>query len=596
MNERVEADRRLILEAQEKGGLTKLRAYTRLSGPGWLQSAITLGGGSLSGALFLGVLGGTDMLWLQMLAIIMGVVMLSAISHVTLSTGKRPFPLINKHINPALGWGWLLATITANMIWCMPQFGLCFEALEKNLIGFGNTDAYKLAVANGDKMYAYKISISAMFLTLAGFLVYLSSKKGQAARVFDWTLKIMVAIVVLAFFGVVITLTIKGSLEWGAILSGFIPDFSQWTSPAGASAEKIRGFSQEVADFWSARVVQTQRDVMIGAAATAVGINMTFLLPYSMLARGWDKPFRGLARFDLSTGMAIPYVLVTSCVVIAAGAMFNGKMDASFGSTEISQMKQSELYGEASKHLMERLETLNPNVAELTDVQREFLMADLPLAEKEVAASLVKRNAFQLSRSLAPLLGDATANTIFGIGVLGMGFSSIIILMLINGYAFCEMLGKPQGGVPHIVGCLVAGLVGACWWLFWDGDAKMWLAILVSAFGMMLLPIAYVTFMLMMNSTKILGDDKPRGGNRVCWNILMGISVLGAIAAALTAIMDKASHPIAGPVVIGVGVILLVAIAVGFFLVRRLKGDGDDGDDGDDGETGVFEYVEPEAE
>ena len=219
MNERVEADRRLILEAQEKGGLTKLRAYTRLSGPGWLQSAITLGGGSLSGALFLGVLGGTDMLWLQMLAIIMGVVMLSAISHVTLSTGKRPFPLINKHINPALGWGWLLATITANMIWCMPQFGLCFEALEKNLIGFGNTDAYKLAVANGDKMYAYKIGISAMFLTLAGFLVYLSSKKGQAARVFDWTLKIMVAIVVLAFFGVVITLTIKGSLEWGAILS-----------------------------------------------------------------------------------------------------------------------------------------------------------------------------------------------------------------------------------------------------------------------------------------------------------------------------------------------------------------------------------------
>jgi len=590
MNERVEADRRLILEAQDKGGLAKLGTYTRLSGPGWLQSAITLGGGSLSGALFLGVLGGTDMLWLQLMAIIMGVVMLSAISHVTLSTGKRPFPLINQHINPALGWAWLLATITANMIWCMPQFGLCFEALEKNLIGFGNTDAYKLAVAGGDKMYAYKIGISAIFFSLAGVLVYLSSKKGQAAKVFDWTLKIMVAIVVLSFFGVVVTLTLKGKLEWGAILSGFIPDFSQWTSPAGASAEKIAGFSQEIADFWSARVVQTQRDVMIGAAATAVGINMTFLLPYSMLARGWDKPFRGLARFDLSTGMAIPYVLVTSCVVIAAGAMFNGQMDESFGSTEISQMKQSSLYGNGSKHLLARLETLNPNVAELTDVQKDALIAALPREEKEVAASLVKRNAFQLSRSLAPLLGDATANTIFGIGVLGMGFSSIIILMLINGYAFCEMLGKPQGGMPHIVGCLVAGLVGACWWLFWDGDAKMWLAILVSAFGMMLLPIAYVTFMLMMNSTKILGDDKPRGGNRVCWNILMGISVLGALAAALTAILDKASHSIAGPVVIGVGVILLVAIAVGFFLVRRLKGDGDDG------ETGDFEYVEPETE
>jgi Mn2+/Fe2+ NRAMP family transporter len=205
--------------------------------------------------------------------------------------------------------------------------------------------------------------------------------------------------------------------------------------------------------------------------------------------------------------------------------------------------------------------------------QQEALIAAMPRKEKEVAASLVKRNAFQLSKSLAPLLGDATANTIFGIGVLGMGFSSIIILMLINGYAFCEMLGKPQGGLPHIVGCLVAGLVGACWWLFWDGDAKMWLAILVSAFGMMLLPIAYVTFMLMMNSTKILGDDKPRGGNRVCWNILMGVSVLGALAAALTAILDKASHPIAGPVVILVGVVFLGMIVVGFVLKSRSQGD-----------------------
>ena len=64
----------------------------RLSGPGWLQSAITLGGGSLIGALFLGVLGGTNLIWLQLVAIIMGVVMLSAISYVTLSTGGKASP------------------------------------------------------------------------------------------------------------------------------------------------------------------------------------------------------------------------------------------------------------------------------------------------------------------------------------------------------------------------------------------------------------------------------------------------------------------------------------------------------------------------
>ena len=568
--DRIAQEREMLLSVESQGLGGKLGVYTRLSGPGWLQSAITLGGGSLSGALFLGVLGGTDMLWLQLVAIIMGVVMLSAISYVTLSTGKRPFPLINEHINPALGWGWLLATITANMIWCMPQFGLCFEALEKNLIGFGNTPEYEAAVANGDKMYGYKITISVVFFALAGFLVYLNSQRGLAAKIFDVALKVMVGIVVISFFGVVIVLSLKGELAWGSILTGFIPDLSQWTSPAGAVAGNISGMSENVAEFWSARVVEAQRDVMIGAAATAVGINMTFLLPYSMLARGWDKPFRGLARFDLSTGMAIPYVLVTSCVVIAAGTMFNGKMnDDDFGSVDVAVMKKSKLYKDGSGHLIARLEATDESVKDLTDEEKEARIAGLPKAEKEVAASLVKRNAFQLSESLAPLLGGTMANTIFGIGVLGMGFSSIIILMLINGYAFCEMLGKQQGGTPHIVGCLLAGLVGASWWLFWDGDAKMWLAILVSSFGMMLLPIAYVTFMLMMNSTKILGDDKPTGSSLTWWNILMGVSVLGAIAAAVTAIAGKASHPVAGPVVITVGVILITLVLAGFLFEPR---------------------------
>jgi len=559
-DQQIQRNREMILTAKKKGTGATIGAYTKLSGPGWLQSAITLGGGSLSGALFLGVLGGTDMLWLQLVAIIMGVIMLSAISYVTLSTGKRPFPLINEHINPALGWGWLLATITANMIWCMPQFALCFEALEKNLIGFGNADQYKDAVAAGDKMYGYKIGISLVLLVIAGGMVYLSSQPGLAAKAFDWALKIMVAIVVLAFFGVVTILGTSGALDWGSILSGFIPDLSQWTQPAGRIAEFVDKLAPDVGNFWSERVVRSQRDVMIGAAATAVGINMTFLLPYSMLSRGWDKTFRGLARFDLSTGMAIPYVLVTSCVVIAAGSMFHGEMDEQLGSGDIAVMKQSPLYGKASQSLIARLEALDETTKELTLEEKEVMIAGLPNAEKRIAASLVKRNAFQLSKSLAPLLGERRANLVFGIGVLGMGFSSIIILMLINGYAFCEMLGKKQGGRLHVVGCLIAGAVGASWWLVWDGDAKMWLAILVSAFGMMLLPIAYTTFMLMMNSTKILGAEKPRGKSLLIWNVLMGFSVLGAIAAAVTAIYDKASHPIAGKVVISVGVIFLAAI------------------------------------
>ncbi|MDP7014266.1 MAG: divalent metal cation transporter [Pirellulaceae bacterium] len=560
-NPQVEAERELLQNAQQQGTAATVVAYTRLSGPGWLQSAITLGGGSLSGALFLGVLGGSDMLWLQLVAIIMGVVMLSAISYVTLSTGERPFQSINKHINPALGWGWLLATMTANMIWCMPQFGLCYEALEKNLIGFGNTPAYQDAVADGAKMYPLKIGISAFLLVLAGGLVYLNSQQGKAAKIFDWALKLMVGVVVISFFGVVIIMTSKGELDWGSILGGFVPDLTQWTQPAGKIAGLVDGLSPQVDEFWSGLVVKSQRGVMIAAAATAVGINMTFLLPYSMLARGWDRPFRGLARFDLSTGMAIPYVLVTSCVVIAAGAMFHGDIDDKFASNDPAVMQQSPLYKGAEKNLLERI-ALNENTETLTAAAKASRIAALPEAEKRIAASLVKRNAFQLSASLSPLLGETTANVVFGIGVLGMGFSSIIILMLINGYALCEMLGRPQGGAPHVIGCLIAGVVGASWWLVWDGDAKMWLAILVSSFGMMLLPIAYITFFMMMNSAKLLGDDRPRGGARVVWNVLMLISVLGAVGAAATAVIDKASHKTAGPVVIGIGVLFVVSVII----------------------------------
>src|SRR5690606_41101330 len=49
---------------------------------------------------------------------------------------------------------------------------------------------------------------------------------------------------------------------------------------------------------------------------------MTFLLPYSLLAKRWGKPHRGLAIYDLSIGLFIPFLLATSCLIIAAAAQF----------------------------------------------------------------------------------------------------------------------------------------------------------------------------------------------------------------------------------------------------------------------------------
>ncbi|MBX3422485.1 MAG: divalent metal cation transporter [Pirellulaceae bacterium] len=553
----IDHNRHQLVSAQKHGPLATLGVYVRLSGPGWLQSAITLGGGSLAGALFLGALGGTHLLWLQLVAITMGVIMLSAISYVTLSTGQRPFPAIAQHINPVLAWGWLIATMMANMIWCMPQFSLCYASLNENLVGSAMSDSF-----------ANKLWVSAVLLVVCYGVVHMSLKGGLGRKLFDLVLKALVGMIVICFFGVVVLLVSQGTMQWQSILSGFVPDLTAMFRPIGKLAELVGHLSPSHAEFWSARIVKEQRAVMIGAAATAVGINMTFLLPYSMLTRGWDKPFRGLARFDLATGMAIPYLIVTSCVVIASAATFHGQeLDDKLASSQPDVMVSSPMFKSVEKSLAARIshEVGSEAYANLSRDQQLAAMATLDTTEKQIALTLVQRDAFQLSKSLSPLLGEKLASIIFGLGAFGMGVSTIIILMLINGYALCEAFDHPQGTQPTFtIGCLLAGVSGASWPQVWDGPSKLWLAILASSFCMLLLPIAYITFMMMMNSRSLLKEEKPVGASMWIWNILMAASVLGAIAAATTVLIDKSSDPTAGTVVLAVTAGFIVAVLIGF--------------------------------
>ena len=55
-----ERELEVLRSVADKGAGAKIAAYSKLCGPGWLQSAITLGGGSLASALYLGVVGGPE--------------------------------------------------------------------------------------------------------------------------------------------------------------------------------------------------------------------------------------------------------------------------------------------------------------------------------------------------------------------------------------------------------------------------------------------------------------------------------------------------------------------------------------------------------
>ena len=52
-NTEIDRERQLLLDAKQKGSWATFKSYIKLSGPGWLQSGITLGGGSLSSSLYL---------------------------------------------------------------------------------------------------------------------------------------------------------------------------------------------------------------------------------------------------------------------------------------------------------------------------------------------------------------------------------------------------------------------------------------------------------------------------------------------------------------------------------------------------------------
>ena len=556
-NSQVERDRAMINEARAQGTPSLFWAFTKLSGPGWLQSAITLGGGSLAGSLYLGIYGGYGLMWMQPLAMILGVIMLSAIGYVALSTGERPFRAINTHVSPVLGWGWALATLMANFVWCMPQFALGYAALSQNL--------FPEYLGEMDDQQAKLICAVGLFV-VAGIVTWFYDSGGWGIKLFEIILKVMVGLIVICFFGVVIKMTLQGSLNWGEIFAGFIPDLSLLSRPADSFGD-VLSRTGDFTDFWSQKIVDEQQSVMIAAVATAVGINMTFLLPYSMLAKGWDRDFRGLAIFDLSTGLIVPFVIATGCVVIASASQFHAKPAAG-----LVEMYSDSAETEPAENLIKGYNGLLDSRLEKELGEKEFKTLEgdsldeargsLPTADRELAAMLVKRDAFNLANSLKEIAGEGMAQKVFGAGVLGMAISTIIVLMLINGFTFCEMIGVPPEGNMRRLGAFMPAFVGFLGPFFWS-QASAWLAVPTSNFGAVLLPIAYWTFFFMMNSKSLLGENMPTGIARLRWNVLM---LIAAGLATFTSLYRVYYSPFKIP-----GIIILVVFIIAAFASAASK-------------------------
>lgn len=506
-----EKETQLLSEAADSGFFGKFSIYFRMSGPGWVQAAVTLGGGSLVGALYLGVIGGYQFMWLQPLAMLCGIIMLAAISHVTLSSKDRPFVAAKKNVSPTLAWGWLIATMIANIVFCSAQFALGTDAAQNNL----------------GILPKLPYAVTALFAIGALTLLWLSRQKGKASKIIDHVLKGLVALVVLAFMGVVIVLAAKGGVNWGALFSGLVPDFSALFKPASTYAGAISA-TGENSDFWTSFIANNQRNVIIGAFGSAVGINMTFLLPYSLKAKGWGKKHRELSRYDLLLGLFVPFILATSFLVIATSSQFHAKKDG--------------VHSQASyEKVVDKLLTKTDLAfADLSDEAKAAARENLPQADKDLGVMLASRNAKDLATSLEPFLGK-NAQLIFGIGVLAMAVSTMIVHMMMNGYVISEAFGKPGQTGLFMLGAAMPALTGFLSPILWDGQAKTAIVVPAAVIATTLLPIAYIIFLLLMNSKKTLGEDMPQKRSLV--NILMIIAAGIATFASIWSLVGKYNSP-----------------------------------------------------
>lgn len=271
----------------------RLPGFIRLSGPGWLQGAMTLGGGSAITSLTIGAVYGYELLWVQPLSMIIGCIMLFALSHQTLSTGIKPFEAMRQYVHPIVAWLWAFSALASSIIWGFSHYPLSAGMLEE-IIAVGT--GFNLQASGGLVREFYLFVLAVVVWAVCARTAWAYGRGGRAISLFENAIKLLSAMIVLSFLWVVIHASVTGQINWGAVLSGYIPS-------------SLPSDNQGVT-------------TIMAALGTAVGINMTFVYGYTLLQRNWGPSHRQLSRYDIVVGLVIPYVLVTGLISIAAAGVF----------------------------------------------------------------------------------------------------------------------------------------------------------------------------------------------------------------------------------------------------------------------------------
>jgi manganese transport protein len=445
-----------LKEIEGRPFLSRAGGYVKRTGPGLLQSAMTLGAGSAVASVVAGASFGYQLLWVQPVAMFLGVFMLAALGNVVLTTGERPYRAFGRELHRVLPFLWALATVAASVIWHFPQYGLAAGAA-RDLADMAGVQVFQ-QMADGKTAFTgagYLVSFGIGFAIL-GINIFVTWSYGARAKgiiMYEWFLRIVIFLVIVSFLIVVVWT----GINWGALFKGFF-GFYMPSSPQG---------------------IQT----VLGAIGAAVGINMTFLYGYSLLAKGWGPHHKTLSRWDLGMSMFIPFVLVTSLIIIA---MANTIYDPSLGNAVRTNLRPVDA-----------------------------------------------------SQALTPVMGASVGRIVFNLGFIAMTCGAISAHMVVCGFTVCEMFGLEYTVWRYRLFTLtpVVGLLGVV------TTTPLWLPVAASAIAFTMLPIAYLSFLIMNNKRSYLGEAVGRGWRRVVFNVVLAIavamSVIGAGIQIKTRVIDK---------------------------------------------------------
>jgi len=277
-----ESELSALSRVENRPPLRRFWGRLKLSGPGFMDSALTLGAGTLTAAMLSGAVFGYRTMWLLWVSMGLGLFMMAAMARFTCRGGFRVIRVQNQF------HGWivgslltaLVGTAAVAVIFNYGQYSLGTHLIESltPLLGFRFPRQWNWI----------------LFMAVTSWLILSYGRRGRRGIFAVETFMKLSIGLMLACFGACLILV---GVDWRALVRGlFVP--------------------------WLPRGVEGL-DLFVASSAAAIGVMDWIFFHYAGLTRGWSRRHERQARFDIVVGLLVPFLLINYLVM----AVFAGTLN-----------------------------------------------------------------------------------------------------------------------------------------------------------------------------------------------------------------------------------------------------------------------------